>query len=76
MAAADARRLLPGPPSGVAADGGGIEAQTARGVEMIGLLLANRAEVSARSHDGLTACAYAEPASDTFSQKIQTLVCP
>ncbi len=55
---------------------GGIEAQTARGVEMIGLLLANGAEVSARSHDGLTACAYAEPASDTFSQKIQTLVCP
>ena len=54
---------------------GGVAAQTARSVEIIELLLANGAEVSARSYDGLTACEYAELAFDPFSGEVRPLVC-
>lgn len=54
---------------------GGVAAQTARSVETIQLLLANGAEVSARSYDGLTACEYAELAFDPFSGEVRPLVC-
>lgn len=55
---------------------GGIEAQTGRSVEMIELLLAHGADPSVRSHDGLTACEYAELAFDPFKERVRPLVCP
>lgn len=55
---------------------GGSEGVTVRNVAVVELLLRHGADVSARSHDGLTACEYVELAYEPFRLEIQPLVCP
>ena len=55
---------------------GDSDVRAKRSVEIIELLLANGADPSVRSHDGLPACEYAGLASELCSNEVRPLVCP